>query len=1123
MASELEQLKTGIASLEAQRSALGDVVVDLAVGPLRAKLAALEHSTPSSVDGPQKLKQVTILFLDVVGSTSLSEKLDPEEISAVMDGALARGTAIVSAHRGKVLQYAGDNLLAVFGADEVSEDDTECAVLCGLALLAEGRSLGADVARRYGYAGLNVRVGVHTGGVLLGGGVDAEGTIRGSAVNIAARMEQTAPPGALRISNDTFRQVRGLFEVEEQPPLQVKGLDAPMVTYLVLRAKPRGFRTGTRGIEGVETRMVGREAELQVLKDAYARLHRERSLAFVTVVAEAGVGKSRLLLEFEQWVQGSGEPFSLFQGRADPQTEGRPFGLLRDVVAWHLQIADDDSMAVAKDKIEHGIVPLFIAEEGPELAQSHAHLLGHLIGLDFSDSRYVKGILEDPKQIRARGFHAAAQVFRRLAAADGVPILLQLDDLHWADDGSLGFLLHLARVDRDVPILVIGLTRATLFERASDWSSIDDIHQRVDLSPLDKSHSQMLAGELLKKLPEVPAALSELIMGRAEGNPFYMEELVKMLVDQGALETGVDRWTLHPERLLATRVPATLTGVLQARLDSLPADERLALQQASVIGLVFWDEGLAALDSKAPLALPALERRELALPHKEASLDGMREYAFRHQILHEVTYGTLLKRARRELHGRAAAWLAGVTGARASDFLGVIGEHYEKAGDRALACEFYTRAAEQSRKRYAHEAATGYVERALALIGEDPGDDTLEVRWRLLDVRERTLELQGRRPQQRDDLDLLQQLADALDDDRRRAELATRRSLLAVRTGDFRSQEGAARQAMELAARAQDHELRLNAQRWLADALTRLGDSTKGRELAEKGLAETRVRGLSSLEGRFLNALTIIAARQQDLVAMLDLSRRAVELRRAMGDHRNEAIGLSSLGTGWLELGDLELARRHLEDALRLHRAVGDRALEPIVLANLSQLELWEGNQARAREHALAALDIAEAVQARDLQVLALWSLGNAQLAAEQCAEAAQTFERAQAVARAIDSALQHDAIAGRARVALSIGDFAAALQAIEPLLSCLERDVTLEGTVGTRLIQLTCYQVLSACNDARAGAMLARVHASLQERAATITDPRLRERFLTAVPENREIVAAWKAANQAISEALTP
>jgi predicted ATPase/class 3 adenylate cyclase len=1122
MASELEQLKAGIASLEAQRSALGDVVVDLALAPLRAKLAALAQAASSSADGAQKLKQVTILFLDVVGSTSLSEKLDPEEISAVMDGALARGTEIVSSHRGKVLQYAGDNLLAVFGADEVSEDDTECAVLCGLALLAEGRALGADVARRHGYAGLNVRVGVHTGGVLLGGGVDAEGTIRGSAVNIAARMEQTAPPGGLRISNDTFQHVRGVFEVEQQPPLHVKGVDAPMITYLVLRAKPRGFRTGTRGIEGVETRMVGREAEFQVLQDAFTRLHRERSLAFVTVVAEAGVGKSRLLLEFEQWVQGSGERFSLFQGRADPQTEGRPFGLLRDVIAWRLQIADDDSMAVAKDKVEQGIVPLF-TEEGPELAQSHAHLLGHLIGLDFSDSRYVKGILEDPKQIRARGFHAAAQVFRRLVATDGVPILLQLDDLHWADDGSLEFLMHLARVNRDVPMLVIGLTRATLFERASDWSSIEDIHQRIDLSPLDKVHSQMLAGELLKKLPEVPAALSELIMGRAEGNPFYMEELVKMLVDQGALEIGVDLWTLHPERLLATRVPATLTGVLQARLDSLPADERLALQQASVIGLVFWDQALAALDTKAPLALPALERRELALPHKEASLDGMREYAFRHQILHEVTYGTLLKRARRELHGRAAAWLVGATGARASDFLGVIAEHYEKAGDRSLACEFYTRAAEQSRKRYAHEAATGYVDRALALIGDDPGDDTLGMRWRLLDVRERTLELQGRRPQQRADLDVLQQLADALDDDRRRAELATRRSLLALRTGDYRSQESAARNAMELAARAQDHDLRLNAQRLLADALTRLGDSTAGREMAEKGLAESRVRGLSSLEGRFLNALTIIAGRQQDLVAMLELSQRATELRRAMGDHRNEAIGLSSLGTGWLELGELELARRHLEDALRLHRSVGDRALEPIVLANLSQLELWEGNKARAREHALAALDIAEAVQAADLQVLALWSMGNAELAAKQCIEAAQTFERAQAVACAIDSALQHDATAGTARVALSVGDFAAALQAIEPLLSRLERDVTLEGTLGTRLIQLTCYQVLAGCKDSRAGAVLERVHASLQERAATITDPRLRERFLTAVPENREIVAAWEAANQAISEALAP
>ncbi|MBC7941235.1 MAG: adenylate/guanylate cyclase domain-containing protein, partial [Chitinophagaceae bacterium] len=272
MSTEQQQLEHAISALEAQRPLLGDAMVDMAVAPLKAKLAALLGSTAAHPTGPtQVLKQVSILFLDVVGSTTLSQHLDPEAISAVMDDALSRGTVIVQAHRGKVLQYAGDNILAAFGADEAREDDAERAVHCGLALLALGNTLGAEVLTAHHHAGFNVRLGIHTGGVLLGGGVDADGSIRGIAVNIAARMEQTAPPGALRISQDTYAQVRGLFEVDAQELLAVKGVDAPVQSYLVQRAKPRQFRIGTRGIEGVATRMIGRDAELELLQTAFKR------------------------------------------------------------------------------------------------------------------------------------------------------------------------------------------------------------------------------------------------------------------------------------------------------------------------------------------------------------------------------------------------------------------------------------------------------------------------------------------------------------------------------------------------------------------------------------------------------------------------------------------------------------------------------------------------------------------------------------------------------------------------------------------------------------------------------------------------------------------------------------
>ena len=422
MAAEQQQLEAGIAAMEAQRQLLGDAVVDAALAGLHAKLATLRAAGDA---GPtQTLKQVSILFLDMVGSTTLSQRLDPEEVSGMMDDALARGTVVVGVHRGRVLQYAGDNILAAFGADEAAEDDPERAVRCGMALLELGETLGTEILATHAHSGFNVRVGIHTGGVLLGGGVDEDGTIRGIAVNIAARMEQTAPAGALRISHDTYVQVRGMFEVAVQEPLAVKGVDEPVLSYLVLRAKPRSFRITTRGIEGVATRMIGRDVEFEALQDAFKRLFAERQLMAISVVAEAGMGKSRLLSEFEAWTEDRPESVFLFRGRATPQTQGQPFGLLRDIVAWRFHLSDNDTLDEAKAKIERGLMPLFADE--PDFAQGHVHLLGHLIGLDWANSPHLRGILKDPKQIRNRAQHAAAQMFRRVSNSDGSPVILQL-------------------------------------------------------------------------------------------------------------------------------------------------------------------------------------------------------------------------------------------------------------------------------------------------------------------------------------------------------------------------------------------------------------------------------------------------------------------------------------------------------------------------------------------------------------------------------------------------------------------------------------------------------------------------------------------------------------------------
>jgi predicted ATPase/class 3 adenylate cyclase len=1101
MTAERDQLAAGIAALEAQRSLLGDAVADAALAPLRQRLAAL------AAPAEQRLRQVSVLFLDVAGSTQLGARLDPEDLHAVMDGLLARCTAIVRAHQGLVLQYAGDSLLAAFGATEAREDDVEQAVRAGLALLDEGRRWREAVHQRHGHAGVGVRVGIHTGPVLLGGGVDAEGSIRGSTVNIAARMEQSAPVGGLRISHDTYRHVRGVFDVAPEPPIAVKGVDEPLATYLVRGVKPRAFRVGTRGIEGIETRMIGRDAELGRLQAAFDALYAEGGLQVVTIVGDAGLGKSRLLYEFDNWAEARPETFRIFQGRATPQTQSQPYGLLRDILAWRLQIADDDAMDTARAKLEAGLAAVF--DNASADGEAHAHLLGHLIGLDFSDSPHVRGALDDPKQIRSRGFHAALQLFQRA----GEPAMLQLEDLHWADDGSLDFLEHLIQDSGTQPLLLLALTRPTLFERRSDWPPTGGTQQRLALAPLDKSMSRLLTQELLKKLPEVPVALRELVSGGADGNPFYMEELVKTLVDQGALEVGAERWTLHADRLLSARVPPTLTGLLQARLDGLPPAEKLALQQASVIGLVFWDRALEVLAPQALTALPALLRRELIVPRQGAGVDGEQEYTFRHQLLHQITYDTLLKPPRRDLHARTADWLAGLPGSRGQAQLAAAAEHYRRAGDAGRACACLAGAAEHARGRHAHAATLSHVDDALALMAQQPAlAANAQLRWRLLNVRERTLDLLGRRDEQRVDIDALQSLADELDDDRRRGEVAWRRSDFAFRTGEVAGVDVPARQAMALAERVGDEALRLHALGRLAYAYHRRGDFDTAQTLAQQGLDSARAHGLRLNEALLLNVLGNVAASRDETALALQLDEQKLLIDRELGNLRNEAFTTGNLGASWLTLGALGEARRHLDESLRLSRAVGDRSQESAALTNLSRLALCTDDGALALAHAHAAVDVAIAVQDRYWQGIAAYCVGNAELALGRHAAAVAAFEQAQQLAVAIDSVMRFDALAGLARVAQAAGDAAGAWQRLKPLLAHLDSGGTWDGTEAARQIQLTCYELLAAAGDARAPAVLERAHAELQSLAASLGERRLQQGLIDNIPEHRRLVAAWAA-----------
>jgi class 3 adenylate cyclase len=550
MSEPTSPLQQAIAALEAQRPQLGDAVVDTAIAPLRAQLAAIAAAGPlatPAIPAPpsaptsappaatqQQLRLVTVLFLDIVGSTALTQQLDPEDVHEVMDGALARFAQIVQAHQGQVLQFAGDNLLAAFGHEATREDDAERAVRAGLALLAAGLAEGQRVQQRHGHAGFNVRVGVHTGRVLLGGGVDEDGTIRGMTVHLAARMEQTAPPGAMRISHDTWRHVAGLFDMLPQAPLQVKGRDRPMATYLVRGALPPGQARPARGVDGVATPLLGRSVEIAALLQAVDSAAASGRACGCTVLAEAGMGKSRLLDELQLILEArTASPLGVprLLARAQPAGLGQPYRLLRDMLAHRLQIADGDSADSARQRFEQVLMPLLGAD-----GQAPIHLLGQLIGLDYSASPHLAAM--DPRQLRDRAHAAFVALLQALAAEHGQPVLLLADDLHWCDDASLDLLQQL--MDAPLPLVVLGLARPVLLDRRPAWAQGGARHHRLVLEPLPLQHSQALAAALLQRMDPLAterSELAELLTRQSGGNPYYMEELLKMLIDDGVLVT----------------------------------------------------------------------------------------------------------------------------------------------------------------------------------------------------------------------------------------------------------------------------------------------------------------------------------------------------------------------------------------------------------------------------------------------------------------------------------------------------------------------------------------------------------------------------------------------------------
>jgi class 3 adenylate cyclase/tetratricopeptide (TPR) repeat protein len=967
---ELTALEQAIAALEDQRGLLGDQVVDLAIAPLVEKRDRLL----TAAVGEQR-KLVTVLFADLVDSTELAGRLDPEDLQQVMSRYIAVLRAAVEAEGGVVEKFIGDAVMAAFGLYRAREDDAARAVRAALAMRTRVEELSAQLGTSHGVQ-LRMRIGIDTGEVVVTGLADAgsgELLAVGDTMNRAARLQAAAAPGTVLISEDTVRQVRGQFGLRRVPGLQLKGIDAPVDAYVVDAAEQEDFWPETRGVEGVVTRTVGRDAELRHLQQAFTDVVRDRSRRLVTLLGEAGVGKSRLVHDVETWLARLPTEVWVLRGRASPATQDVANGLLRSVFAERLHIRSTDDPRRVHRRWTEGWAAL---TDGVASRDGAAETVATWLGFALDEAGRNAVGLSDPEALRRRGSGLVLRLLERLA--ERAPVVVLLEDLHWADSASLDSLEALAQAPGDGPLLVLATARPALLEQRPSWGRSAPVHSRLDLSPLGEADTRALVVEILQRADSVPAGLVKLVAETADGNPFYVEELIKWLVDEGVVDTTGDRWRVAARAVRQLRVPSTLRGLLQARLDSLDPAQRVVTGCAAVVGRVFWDQAVARLATSVPgagreAALGRLVTREVIFERPRSAFSGSTEFSFRHALMRDVAYEGVLRSVRRAHHALAAQWLAEAVerSQRPDEHAAGVAFHYEQGGQPAAAARWYERAGRHAAATFAGEEALRLLDRALVLAPADDQALTCDV----LLSRESVLDRLGRREEQESVLHALAAMP-GLDPARRaRARLAEGRWLFF--RGEYAGVPAVAQQAAELARQADRPDLEAEALMQGGRAHAYRNEHAPARELLHRSLALARDIGNHRRAGEALRLLGVVATNLGEMDEGLRMLDAAREEHRGVNDREGEAMVTGQVGALLLELGRLEEARGPSEEALEVFVETGHRYREGVMLTNLARIAMEQGRLDDALEGGYRALALTTEIDDAEGVAASLHSIGD--------------------------------------------------------------------------------------------------------------------------------------------------
>jgi class 3 adenylate cyclase/tetratricopeptide (TPR) repeat protein len=1115
---QIEDTRRAIETLEAQRGALGDQVTNNAQAALKKELALLEDQAAAQAAPAEERRLVTILFTDMVGSTSAAEKLDPEDWRGLIGRLHETLGGAITAHRGEVAQYLGDGILAFFGAKQASESDAENAIRAALAAQAAVTELLA--AER-----VQVRVGVHTGLVVVGELGDAshkEFTASGDAMNLAARLQSAAPPGGILISHDTYRYVRGVFDFTPRPPLTVKGKSEPIQTYLVRRAKPRPFRTVARGVAGVEASTVGREAEMQVLQAAYLRAYEGHGIAWAQLVGGPGLGKTRLVSEMDDWTDLRQETYRLLRARAFADDGSQPFALIRRMWFDRFEIPEGISLPQAEAAWVEGFKEFF----GRSDAEEAAHALGLLVGLPFEGSPHIGAMRNDPGQVKGRAFVVSRELLRTVRQQS--PVVVLLEDLQWADDASwdylrevfLGgeadaqpegmFILAAARPEWTPPVELTELFKATATGNnpPAKWGT------QIELALLTDDAMRMLARQLLEQAADIPEDVIELLVTRSEGVPYFAEEMVNWLIDHDILNTREEPWRFKPEKLKEQPLPATLQHLLLTRLSGLSQTERMTLQRGAIFGRRFWTGGLEALgiDSGAAV-LGHLQPRGFVQAQAESAFQDDTEWSFNQSLLQEVTYESVLKRERAALHKVAASWLEQQArqAGRLDEFAGLLGDHNERAGELSAAADWHRRAGEHAMRLGAPRQAQAFYTQALNLL---PPVDR-ERRWSVLLGRQKALVILADVDAAQEDIATLVELAAEMEDDHRLAEAYAVQAEFFRLKGDDRMTDQAARQALEAAARCGDENTEIKARALIVQANVETADPAVTVSSMEEALRRARLLGdetlLQEVLYRAAYCLGFAGGGGRQSQAIL-LQQEQIDLAHKLGDRASEAVGLTNLGAGYLFLGLYKQARSPLERSLVIDEALGARRGIAYACINLSDVYFNTGDLRRARQWCERALQ--EINQTQDARATSnfLVALGLTLLKMGDGAAAERRFKEAFELSssKGLQSSMCETRVA-LAAAAVMQGELEEARQYAEQAWDYL-RDHPWQALQNSGQGYADLAEAFDALGDSeRRDAVVERAHQGLMKDADGIDLPEWRHSFLQNVPYHRTLMEMWE------------